>query len=87
MPPTQGAAPGRVIIPPSFRYLAARAAAMELVQTLCFHIMSAFLMNSTEKYFINKYTVIYQKKLIAFNKIIILNLIKNQDKVINVMCR
>ena len=47
VPPTQGAAPGRVITPPSLRYLAARAAAMELVHTLCFHIMSAFLMKST----------------------------------------
>lgn len=46
MPLTAGAAPGRTRSPASFKYLEATAADIADVQTLCFHIMSAFFINS-----------------------------------------
>ena len=47
VPSKAGWAPGSVTIPPSFRCLAANAAAIAEVHTLCFHIASAFLINAT----------------------------------------
>ena len=46
VPPVAGLAPGRTRSPPSRRYFAAKDPLMDELQTDCFHIRSAFLIQS-----------------------------------------